>query len=376
MKKSAKKSLSFLLILAIYLFTAGCFNYRDVNRTVFATTLILDYDPATENVVIFLETFRPSRDVAAGTEKGQRILFKGKGKTTFEAVRDANLSSSYKINYTQNKAVIFTEKLATLALKKVIDFIDRDQEFLVRPYVFVYVGDPEQLIKMDVREEDYLGTYLFNLVQNVGTSSRAAVVIMNEYLSKRLMASKTDLIPIITIKKDQIEPKVELDGGAILENDKLVETLRKQEMQGYNFLINEVRTGTLEVTNPFHEENFVTLEILSSNTKTKVKHVKDKFKLIKEINVLVTLGESQHSFVLAQDSVEKLTKAAEDNIKRYTTKIFNDYRAKELDFFEVQEDVYRAYPKLTKDKVITDTDLEVKVNVRLEGSSDKTSNTT
>jgi spore germination protein KC len=376
MRIKAKKFLFLVLSFNMIFFYSSCFNYRDINKIIFATAVILDYDEDTDMVIAYDETFRPFRGAEAGSEKGTRIIFKGTGKTFFEAIRDINLSSSYKVHYSQCKAIIFTERAATakIGLKKFTDMIDRDQEFLLRPYVFIYYGDPERLLKMKLKEEEYIGFFLYNLVQNVGTASRSISVTVNEFLAWRLMGGKTYVLTGLRIKQDQIEDKIEIDGCGVFKNDKMVEAITRREMQGFNFLMDRVKTGTLEVTNPDNPDQFVTLEILNSDTKTKIRYENGKIKLIKNITTKVSIGEVQSGLIITRDNLSKIKKNAEDNIEKYSTRIFNDYKYKGVDIFEVEQELYRHYPKVKMEEPIKESNLEIKVEVKIEGSSNKTNN--
>jgi hypothetical protein len=63
--------------------------------------------------------------------------------------------------------------------------------------------------------------------------------------------------------------KIVIDGGAILKEDKLIGIISKQEGQGFNFLMNNVKSGTLEPNNLKQKIIFVTLEILIVKQKQK-----------------------------------------------------------------------------------------------------------
>lgn len=374
MKKRTKKLLGLVLVINMVFILSSCFNYRDINKIIFVTAAVLDYDADTDTIITYAEAFRPYRGAEAGSERGVRIIFKGRGKTLFEAMRDMNLSSSYKLNYTQCKAIIFTEKAASskMGLKKFIDMIDRDQEFLVRPYVFVFYGDQEKLLKIQLKEEEYIGLFLYNLIQNIGTSSRSLSVTVNEFLSWRLMTGKTFVLSGLRMKQEQVEDKLEMDGCAVFKDDRMVDSIDRRQMQGFNFLMDRVKTGTLEVTNPDNSDVFVTLEILNSDTKTKIKYENGKIRLIKDITTEVSLGEVQKSLVITEENLRKIREAAEDNIQKYSSRFFNDYKYKGVDIFEVQQELYRHYPKIKMEEPIKETNLEINVNVKIEGSSDKT----
>lgn len=371
MNRRIKKLISLMLVFIVSLMLSSCFNYKDINKVIFATAIVLDYDEDNEMVIVYDETFRPFRGAEAGSEKGTRIIFRGKGKTFFEAVRDISISSSYKIHYSQCKAIIFTERAARAkaGLKKFTDFIDRDQEFLLRPHVFVFFGDTEKLLKVKIKEEEYIGFFLDSLIQNVGASSRNISVTINEFLAWRLMTGKTYVLTGLRIKQEQIEDKIEVDGCAVFKDDKMVDIISRREIQGFNFLMDKVKSGTLEVTNPDNPNQFVTLEILNSDTKTKIKYEEGKIKLIKNIKTKVSLGEIQKRMIITKENLQKIKENAEENIKKYSGKVFNDYKYNGIDIFEVEQELYRHYPKVKLEEPLKDTNLEIIVDVNIEGSS-------
>lgn len=376
MKRLIRKITYLLLILILTFLLSSCFNYRDINKVIFATAVVLDYDEGSEMITVYVETFRPYRGAEAGSEKGTRIIFKGRGKTLFEAMRDITLSSSYKIHYSQCKAIIFTEKASRskVGLKKFTDMIDRDQEFLLRPYVFVYFGDIEKLMKISIKEEEYIGFFLYNLIQNVGNSSRNISVTTNEFLAWRLMAGKTYILTGLRVKQEQLEDKLEIDGCVAFDDDKMVDFIDRRQIQGFNFLMDRVKTGTLEVTNPENQDQYVTLEILNSDTKTNIKYEGGKIKLTKKIRTKTSIGEIQKGLIITEENIRKMEQNAEENIKKAASRIFNDYKYKGVDIFEVEQELNRHYPKVNLEDCIKETNLEVIVKVRIEGSSDKTNN--
>ncbi|WP_163191932.1 Ger(x)C family spore germination protein [Clostridium thermarum] len=365
-----KMRLLSMVLAVVFLFT-GCFNYRDINRVMFDLAVLIDIDE-NDNVVLYTETFKPFKGTAQGAEQGVRLINKIEGKTIFEAIRNLSLASGYKHNYTQNKALIFSERAARKGLKPVLDFIDRDQEFLIRPFVFVYLGDLQDLFKLQPKDEEYLGIYVDTLINTIGDASRAVIVNVNEFLNSRYLKSNTQVIPALRIKRDSLMDKIELDGGAVIQHDKMTDYIPRQQTQSYNFLRDRVKRGTLEVTNPDSPQGYITLEILGSKTKTKIKYDGKKIILIKIINVKTSLAESQYMFNMCEENISKLERSAEENIKKYTSQLFDEYSLKEIDIFEIGEELHRYYPKFNIDNPITITQLEVKAYVNIEGSSNKT----
>ncbi|WP_027625807.1 Ger(x)C family spore germination protein [Clostridium lundense] len=364
------KKIKLSIILCMCVLFNGCYNYRDINKIIFSTAIVIDIDEQ-KNPVFYMETFKPYRSAGTGSDKGERIVYKGKGKAVFEALRDVGLATSYKPNGTQCKAIIFTEKAAAYGIDNFLDFFDRDQEFLIRQYVAIFEGDVDRLIKMRMKSEEYIGIFLVDLMDNIGTSSRAIRLSLNDYLNKRIEPAHTSVMTVLKINSEQIEEMLSIDGGAIIKEDKMVDRLPRAESQGYNFIIDKVKSGTLEVSNPEDENKFVVLEIRRSKTKTKLDYDGSTLKLKKIINVTTSFGEAQRGVSITGDERDKIARGAEKNIKTACMNVFNKYKNKNLDIFEVERRFKLKYPKADARDVLKNTEIDVEVNVKIEGSSNK-----
>ena len=158
-----KRVVSFIAIVVLFLNLSGCFNYTEINKVTFATSVIFDEDEL-GNVVLYLDCVRPYRNAGDSSDKGRRVIFKGKGKSSLEALRDIDSASSNKLDLSQVRAYIFTEKCARSGIKKYIDVINNDQKFSFKPYLFVYFGEVDPLLELTNGDEEYLCIYFDELV--------------------------------------------------------------------------------------------------------------------------------------------------------------------------------------------------------------------
>lgn len=361
-----KKIMGILYLVICMLILTSCFNYRDINKLLFATAIIIDIDEE-NHPIIYIEAFK----AVEGTETGERLIYRGKGKTSFEALRNINLGTSFKFNVTQNKALIFTTKAAEHGIDKYIDFFHRDQEFLNRQFMCIYNGEIDNLTNIKIKENKYIGDFLKRLLDNVGASSRATRITINEYLNQRLVGDKANVVPLIEVKQDVGgDNKIVINGSAVVKNDKMIEIIPKELGQGFNFLLNNVKSGTLEVTNPDFPDEFVTLEILKSKTDTQLKLENDRLKVNKNIKVKTDIAEVQEGLEINKHSLNQIKEVAQDNIRKACYKIFDEYKEKGVDIFDITEEFERKYPKEQISNVMEKTDLFVDVKVEIESGND------
>ena len=347
---------------------SSCFSYRDINTVSFVTAMLIDVDDHGWPIV-YTEAFKGSKGSAAqGVD--QRVLFEGVGKTMFEAIRNMNAVSSYKLNFTQNKVILFTQKAAELGVSDYLDFLDRDQELLLRPYIGVYVGDPEKLMKLEIIQEKYIGILLKEIILNIGSSSRAITLSFNDFYNQRLMGDKTSVLPIIDLKRNSLDAKLEINGGAVIKEDKMVSILTNQQGQGFNFLMNSIIGGTLEITNPCNINKFVTLEIRKSKTKTEVNYYDNIIHLKKKITVNVDFGEAQNKFTFTKKNVNEIQEKSEQNIVKACNALFQTYKDKGIDTFDITEQFNEKYPNITIPNIIKKTELKVDVEVQIMNIGD------
>ncbi|RXM71104.1 Ger(x)C family spore germination protein [Clostridium tetani] len=363
-----KKIISFILCISILF--SGCYSYKDINKVLFVTSFVVDIDNNNEPI-IYLETFKPYRSNISGSEKGQRIVYRGTGKTVHEVIRNIGLSSSFRIDGTQSKAIIFTTKAAEYGIDKFIDFFHRHQEGLIRQYIAIYDGDVEKLLQTQIKSEEYIGLFLADLMDNIKVSSKAVKLSMNDYLNERVMESTACIMSLIRLDETQMENLITIDGGAIIKNDKMVNKLPKSESQAYNFLADRIEGGTLEIPHPKEKDKFITLEILKSKTKNKIEKKDNIVELTKKIKVKTTLTGTQSPMNFTEEELNIIKARAEYNIKKFSREVFEKYKNENIDIFDVADIYNRKYHKEDSKNILKNTILKVDADVKIEGSSNK-----
>lgn len=356
------------LFLASSIFLGGCFSYVDINNVVFVTSIIFDIDED-NNPVIYLEIFKSARAASKAAETGQRVVLRGTGKTAYEALNDVNLASSYEINYTQNKAIIYTRRAAEQGIENYLDIFTRDTQAIIKPYLVVYDGDVERLAVGNFEGEEFIGLFIWDLIINVRTSPRAVQSSLNRYLTRKLSPSRTDVLTVLRIDNNQAKPTLIVDGGAIMKNDKLVELLPNSQGEAYNFLVDALKRGSMEVADPRDSSKYISLSIEKSKTNTEVNMQGDNVNVTKKINVTARIVESQKYIDLTEKEIDKIRQGAEANLINAGINLFNKYKKRNLDIFMIGQSLENKYGEkalnIEKD-VIKHTNMKIEPKVFID----------
>lgn len=367
LKNKRRKASILLSLLLLPLLLTGCFDYHDINKVTFPTSIIFDVDDLGQEIV-YLDCIKPYRSTNDSSDKGRRIIYKGVGKTALEALNDINRASSFKLDYTQTRAYIFTEKASRKGIKKFLDLINNNSEFSMKPSAFVYYGDVEELLKTVSTDEEYLGLFLNDLVGKEKYNPRAVKSNINYYLSNILMGSNTALLTSISLEDNAIDKKIQIQGSSIFKDNVLVERIDMENSLIYNIMMGNAKSGTLEISNPESKENFITLQILDSSMKDKLEFQDGKYKLIKDINVEVSVSEIQGELIVDANGLDYIKVNEEAYISGYAEYLFNKYKKQNLDIFDIDRLVEMYYPNENIDNPLSVTEVEVNTKLIIKGT--------
>lgn len=360
-----------IIPLISVLLTAGCFDYNDMNKLFFTTLNIYDADEK-GNVYLYTENFKAYRGEGekAGTER--RVLFKGTGKTIFDAFENMNKSTSFPLEYSQSKALIFTERAAKYGLNNFIDITVRNQRANIRRFIFIYPGDPEKLLNVKIGDEQFIGIFLENSMLSQGKVANMVRLRTDDLAYKRLMGSKVYIIPIIDKIHEPSKERIEISKAAVIKDDKMVDKLNNAEVKAFNYMNNTAKKGALVTENPEHKDRFISLVFNKTSFKKALVYDGSKVKAKRTIKIRVSIQEVQESISLTNEVRKQIAKDTEERIKKDCQDLFNKYKEKGIDIFNIQRDFEIKYPSEKIEDVLDKTDMNVEVKINIEGSQNTT----
>lgn len=367
------KILKLTILIMFILPLCGCFNYRDMNKLFFATSILVDRDE-NGDPLIYLEAFKANRGEAQDTGNEIKVIFKGSGKTIYDAYSNLLLSSGNEINASQIKALMFTERAANEGIDEFIDIFERDQKPTIRMFLFVYpTGEAEDLLELNVKDEQFLGLLLENFMSSQGKLAQVYRLRLNEYLNERLLGSKVSLIPIITNSEDRPE-RIKVNGAAVIQNDKMVAKLSVDEVRTYNYLAVDNTYGTLLADNPNEEDKFISLKILRSNEKTSLDYDGETINVSKKVRLIAKIVEAQRSTFVLNDTVRnEIKESAERKLKNRAIRLFEDYKKDGIDIYNINRKFEIRYADSNVKDVLNIAELDdIDIDIQIEGSENTT----
>ena len=361
-----------IIVTCIIFFTSlfGCFNYKEINKITFATSVIFDIDEL-DNIIVYIDCVRPYRSEKESSDKGKHVIFQSKGNTASEAISNMSSFSNNELNFTQVRSYIFTENAALKGVDKYINLINNDAQFGFKPYMFVYYGDINDIVKPDSNEDeqDYLGLYLDQLeninkknINNINSN-------LNDYISQSFEGSNNCFMGSIKMQENIIEKKIILDGGALFKNNRLIEKLNESDATSFNLLTKQVNQGIFNIRNPEYKDDFITLNILKSVPHTRVTYDNNRFLVSKVIDITLYIEEIQGKLTLNNSKKDSIALNEKIEIEKSLNDFYNKYKEKEIDILNLKKTIEEKYPNKLSNNIFENIDLEIEVNVNIEGSN-------
>ena len=360
------KILCFVLLVAT-LSTAGCTGLsQDINKSLLITSVLIDVANEGE-LKIYLEGFRPQRS-SSKEKKEDRVIFIIKGKTVAEVIDSLNTITSNKPNFSHNKVILFSKHAAELGLARYIDLFSRDQEHLLRSYVAVFDGQPEDLFKAKLPGDLFLGLHLYDLFRYYNLKSgKLMEVRMNDIFNSRYEASQTSVLPIVTLTK-QVEQLPGISGAAVLRDLKLVAVISDQEVPYYNIFQDNSQLSIYTIDNPMYPDSYVSLRTVNSNINTKLTYNGTDIVLTKKVELTLTFREAQAGILLTSEQREQIKASLAQSLKAQWDGFFVKYQTLSVDLFNVEDMFRRKYPHEKVDNPLTKAVLDLTIEINIEGS--------
>ena len=368
-----------ILLISLIIICSGCFNYNELNNYAIATGMAIDISNNEYEVSVLISNSPKSSNQANG-KNYTTVVYSGKGKTIYEAIKQIGLISPKELYIGHLSVLIISEDVAKTGINSSIEFLLQEPRSKKNFYV---------AISKDSKAKDVLSVTspLTDFPsQNLATNLKTTTSLQGSVNATDFNTTLYKLVNIGIdlslngfsivgdtkngVKNSNIEtnvPKayIKLSPLAIFKDDKLVSWTTKNESRGINIINDKIK------------EIYLRLDCDQGDIVVDTEALETKKAIDKNGNVtLKTSGKASISEISCdidltkQSNINKLEKRIETKIKELENKAIKLSKKYSTDIFGIGLMYYQDNPdKYNKikdyDKFYKTIKFTTKVDIKL-----------
>ena len=391
-----KKNIIIMIILTMTILLTGCWNNVDITNIAIVTAVGFD---KTENgdILLTLQMVKPGivKAKAQGSAEEPVWVYSSTGETVFSAIRNQLTTLNRKAYFSHVQLMVISEKVAREGITDVLDLFLRDKEANRMAYLLIARGiTARKVLKAQSELENIPAMHIKAIIDNNKSLAKIKKSVYFDAIRRIRIRGYSLAIGVIqrqqnkksqedkTGGKKEGEGKLEIkdlkvEGTAIIKEGKLLGYLNQYETRGLLFIINEVKSGIINIDNPLDKGKKVAFEIVNSKGKIDVEVKNNKLKLIIEIKASGRLGEQQGKGdlttpVMIKKMEGKVEAAIKKNIEMAVQKAQQKYHSDFFKFVKIVHGEHYQYwqsIKVNWEKIFSRAPVEIRVKWKTTSSS-------
>lgn len=366
------KKLLLIGLILITVFITGCWDMIEVNQRIFPYVVGIDLNNDSEKRLKFTFSYPNINALGKNPTQDEKIyVVIAAGNSGFEGIHHLDSKLQYPMYIKLLKVIIISEEVAKDEdiIRQIVDGINRDYLLNKKIQIVVVKGLAEDFIANAVkakRQESVEGPLYGLLLNEQGSSSFTPKNIAG--FINDMDICNASITPLAIPLPDDLE----IRGGGVFKNYKLVGYIDEKENHAIAILLNEINEDVLQAE---YESNSITA--LGSSFKTKRKLIEGK----EDLSVLFTVEvEAQlHEYTLTEkpsvNTIEvtyAMEKALEDGLKldleMAIESMQNEYKA---DILHIGDYIRKFHPKIWEqlepdwEKIFSKINIMIEVDVKL-----------
>jgi len=257
-----KKWAVWLLLIVLCLNSSGCWSYREINLLSVVAGVGIDRDAMTGDYILYIEIIQSSPS-SKGQSSPEGKIVETRGKTIFDAVRNAIEISGKRLFWSHAQCIIVSEGVARQGIMNVIDWFCRDTEIRLTMHLLIAKDvSAKEIMTAKGIENKVLSYEINDTIDNADHVEKYT----KTQLYKAVKTLKSEVpytyAPCITIKQQDDIKTTTICGTAIFKGDILVGYLDTEDTKYFLYVVNEVEGGLL--VNRNYQNNpraHITLEV-------------------------------------------------------------------------------------------------------------------
>ncbi|SFS62395.1 Ger(x)C family spore germination protein [Paenibacillus sp. BC26] len=362
-----KRTWKAIAVSCIVLSLCGCWDVKNIQYFNFVTVMGVDYVDGKYKIYAQINDLTTMAKEEGGGQSAKPVVIgKGEGESIGMAIFDLQKESQMRMDWTQNKAFIFSDRLLARGIFDIHDELMRTRDQRYTPWVFATNEDLAEILStMPITGSSYVSTLYYqpNLLFKQLQSSFEPIQYQKLIRSTR-EPYETTLVDHVKLsnnwkKGSTVFTLPIVDGLVALKNGKSEARFSREEATGVKWLKKNTRRGMLPIRD--EQGTFIGTATLKSLKVKKQAVYKDGKRIVKlNINMDAGLREQKKSFPLVEMN-QLLEKSLYDEIM----KTYEVGKKRSTDIYSLNEVWYRK--GLAVNEEIPGIEVHVKVKLMATG---------
>ena len=301
-----------ILTISLVFICTGCFNYKELNAYAIATGMAIDRYNNNYEVSVLISNLPKSSNTQGGKDY-KTIVYSGKGKTIYEAIKQIGLISPKELYIGHLSVLLISEDVAKEGINPTLEFLLEESRSKKNFQVAIAKDSKaKDLLSITSPLTDFPSQNLAtNLKSSTELQGSVSATDFNTVLYK-LINNGIDLtLNGFHVERNNSKECVKLSPLSIFKRDKLITWATDNESKGINIINNNIEELYLNIKCDdgyivINTEDLYTEKHINKNGNMTIK-TKGKTS-ITEITCDIDLKK--------QDNINKLEKKIENRIKK------------------------------------------------------------
>lgn len=368
-----------IISLFILFLLGGCYNYKELNDYALATGMAIDYEN-NKYKVSFLISNSPKNSTESDTQF-QTVVYSGKGKSIFEAVKNVGLISPKQLYIGHLSVVIVSEEAAKKGLYKSLEFLLTDAQSK-KDFFVVLAKDTKaaNILKITTPLADFPSQEIADNIESTDDLQASVTAVDFNKLLYQLINKGTN--PVLNgikiigsikkgekqsnLEKSSLNSYIKIDTLGLFKDDKFIDWTTKNESRGINIINNNIT------------EMYINLKCKDGNIVVNTEHIKTEANINKKGNIDINvkgkgiLNELTCNINIEdKNEIKKIEKKVNKKVNKLIKEALIKTQENKTDIFSFGMKYKQNYPKNYKnikdwDEYFSHSKYKVKTNITIE----------
>lgn len=250
------KKVPLLLLLLCVLSLTGCLPNMTLNDR--ALLGCIGIDKKEDGYLVTMELVFPSSGDEKGVTAENAVVLSAQGLTVTDAIQQAALQLGKQLFIGQTRVLILGNELVEEGVSELLLDLSKNPELRQNIQLCVSTGEAAQIILAEMPKQFLPSEALESLLESAGQNSLSHSVALFEYLRAAESPYQAAVLPIIEAAEEESQKenalgKLRLNGLALLQNGRMIDTLSASECRAYRLLSNQFSQTVINVESDRHD---------------------------------------------------------------------------------------------------------------------------